>query len=130
MNPNPDPHSAHRSLSQTGPGVDLVDWVGAGEVAHPPLHVCPTCASELVQPIAWRKAPADRWGLTLRCPNCAWAIDGEYGQDQVQRLEERLDQGLSAMLNDLARLVQANLADQMDRFATALQAGLILPEDF
>ncbi len=57
-------------------------------------------------------------------------MEGRYCQDQIEQLEERLDEGLTAMLNDLARLTQANLSDQMDRFAAALQADLILPQDF
>jgi len=57
-------------------------------------------------------------------------VEGRYCQDQIEQLEERLDEGLTAMLNDLARLTQANLSDQMDRFAAALQADLILPQDF
>ena len=34
------------------------------------------------------------------------------------------------MLRDLQRLTQANMADQIDRFITALHADQILPEDF
>jgi hypothetical protein len=34
------------------------------------------------------------------------------------------------MLNDLRRLTQANMAEEIDRLSTALQTDLILPEDF
>jgi hypothetical protein len=34
------------------------------------------------------------------------------------------------MLRDLQRLTQANMADQIERFAQALHADHILPEDF
>ena len=34
------------------------------------------------------------------------------------------------MLADLQRLAQANMADEIDRFISALRADLILPEDF
>ena len=34
------------------------------------------------------------------------------------------------MLADLKRLTQANMAEEIDRFIGALNADLILPEDF
>ena len=55
---------------------------------------------------------------------------GVYTQEQVEDLEEHLDEGLADMLDDLQRLAQANMADQVDRFITALNGDHILPEDF
>ncbi len=100
--------------------------------AAPPsgLHVCGKCASELVQPVAWSETARDCWQLTLACPNCGWTEEGLYGREDVERLEERLDDGLADMLDDLQRLTAANMADELDRFAAALNADLILPEDF
>jgi hypothetical protein len=34
------------------------------------------------------------------------------------------------MLGDLKRLAHANMAEQIDRFAAALNADAIVPEDF
>ena len=34
------------------------------------------------------------------------------------------------MLTDLRRLTQANMTEEIERFAAALNADLILPEDF
>ena len=50
--------------------------------------------------------------------------------DTVDWLEEELDQGLEDMLRDLQRLTQANMADEIERFTSALQGDHILPEDF
>lgn len=94
------------------------------------LHVCPICASDLVQPIAWNEEPDAQWQLTLECPNCAWIEHGIYDREQVERLEDRLDEGLCAMIADLHRLTQANMAADVERFVSALQADHILPEDF
>ena len=38
------------------------------------LHVCPDCASELVYPVAWEQADRASWEVSLRCPNCEWAV--------------------------------------------------------
>jgi hypothetical protein len=66
----------------------------------------------------------------LSCPNCWWEAEGIFSQEQVEALEEHLDDGLADMLDDLQRLAQANMADQVDRFITALHGDHILPEDF
>ena len=94
------------------------------------LHVCADCRSDLVQPVAWAECSDDRWELTLHCPNCGWSADGVYARDDVDQLEEKLDEGLADMLRDLQRLTQANMAEEIDRFVSALHADYILPEDF
>jgi hypothetical protein len=53
-----------------------------------------------------------------------------FDQEQVDRLEEKLDEGLAEMLTDLRRLTQANMAEEIERFAGALHQNFILPEDF
>lgn len=94
------------------------------------LHVCPQCDSELVQPVAWSAGGPDRLELTRRCPNCEWAHTGTHEREQVEALEEYLDQGVTEMLADLRRLTYVNMSDEISRFATALDADQILPEDF
>jgi hypothetical protein len=68
--------------------------------------------------------------MTLECPNCSWTTDGIFAREQVNHFEEQLDAGLATMLSDLRRLAQANMSDEVDRFAAALRDDLILPEDF
>lgn len=94
------------------------------------LHICPGCESELVQPVSWSETPDMHWELLLDCPNCGWSEQGNFSRTQVEALEDRLDEGLSEMIADLQRLTQANMAADVDRFISALDAGLILPEDF
>jgi hypothetical protein len=53
-----------------------------------------------------------------------------FAQNDVAALEERIDEGVEAILCDLKRLAHANMADEVDRFVAALNADLILPEDF
>ena len=130
MNPNPNEHSVRRIVLPSGRCIEVVRFHDTDEPDRDGLHLCPECRSELVQPIAWAEAASEGWELTLHCPNCEWTVDGVYGHDQVEQLEEKLDQGLAEMLWDLQRLTHANMADQVDRFAAALQADLILPEDF
>ena len=94
------------------------------------LCVCPNCGSELVQASNWSQGDDDSVALTLRCPNCSWRESGVYERTQVELFEDRLDDGLIALIDDLHRLTQANMASDVDRFVGALNSDLILPEDF
>jgi hypothetical protein len=129
MNPNPDYHSIRRIVLPSGRSIEVVRFL-LDEQSTPELHICPECESPLVQPIDWTEAPQGFWELTLCCPNCDWSDEGVFDQDQVDALEEKLDEGLTEMLSDLRRLTQSNMTEDIERFATALHADLILPEDF
>lgn len=129
MNHRPERQSIRRIVLPSGRTIEVVRFY-SDEESVSGLHVCPECASELVQPVDWAEAPEGLWELVLQCPNCFWLEAGAYDQDQVDALEERLDDGLTEMLSDLRRLTQANMSEEIERFAAALNADLILPEDF
>jgi hypothetical protein len=130
MDQNPDSRSTRRVVLPSGRSIEVLLFEETTEPASRSLHICPACESDLVQPVEWSEAPQQRWQLALRCPNCDWITDGVFEQAQVDQLEDRLDEGLSEMLRDLRRLTQANMAEEIDRFAAALQTDLVLPEDF
>jgi hypothetical protein len=128
MNDHSTRHSIRRIVLPSGRTIEIVRYyVEDGEVG---LHICPDCSSSLVQPIDWHEAPRGFWELTLQCPNCGWLDEGVFDQDQVDALEEHLDEGLSSMLSDLRRLTQSNMTEEIERFTRALEADLLLPEDF
>jgi hypothetical protein len=129
MNQNPDSHSVRRIVLPSGRSIEVVRFT-LERTRIDGLHVCPECSSHLVQPVQWGETSSGFWELTLQCPNCDWLTDGIFDQDQVDQFEEHLDEGLSDMLNDLRRLTQANMAEEIARFAAALKTDLILPEDF
>ena len=130
MNSQPDRHSVRRIVLPSGRAIEVVRFHDVDKHADPGLHVCGSCQCDLVQPIEWVDAEDERWELTLECPNCGWGTHGVYDRDEIDELEEKLDDGLVQMLNDLQRLSQANMADEVERFAAALHSDLILPEDF
>jgi hypothetical protein len=106
-------------LSESTPPLELDD-----------LRLCPECDRDLVYPVDWEEASLTHWQVVLRCPNCEWTETGTYDQATVDRFDEQLDLGTEALVRDLRRLVQANMEDEADRFAAALEANAILPEDF
>ena len=94
------------------------------------LHICPECDRDLVYPVDWEEASATHWEVELRCPNCEWSEVGTYDQATVDRFDEQLDLGTDTLVKDLRRMVQANMEAEAERFAAALEANAILPEDF
>jgi hypothetical protein len=94
------------------------------------LHVCTECNSDLVYPVAWEEADETHWSISLRCPNCEWAEEGVYPQDHCDRFDDELERGTDALTRDYKRLMTANLAEEIERFAQALEIDAILPMDF
>lgn len=129
---NPHSHGKHavrRIVLPSGRTIEVIRFNDV-DAERRELHLCPGCASELVQPMSWSETGDGRWELVLECPNCGRSESGTFTRLQVERLEDHLDEGLTEMIADLQRLTQANMAADVDRFVAALDAGLILPEDF
>lgn len=127
---HPLTHSTRRIVLPSGKSIEVVRFDEAFASSSEGLHVCPCCDSELVQPIEWGEVSDEHVELTLHCPNCHSTCHGAYRQTHVAQLEDRLDDGLSALLRDLRQLTTANMADEIERFAAGLAHDLILPEDF
>ncbi len=136
MDQNPEDHSVRRFVP---PGRRTSEVVRCSPQPPPPpptppcpqgLHVCPGCEAQLVQPLHWHQTNQGMWALTRACPNCQWREDGIVTQKQVDDFDRQLHAASMTMLDDLRRLTQANMAEEMDRFAAALRIDLILPEDF
>jgi hypothetical protein len=94
------------------------------------LHVCFHCAGELVYPLDWSEEGPRHWRIVLRCPECESRREGVFDQTTVERLDDELDRGSSALLGDLRRMTHANMSEEIEFFARALEADLILPSDF
>lgn len=143
--PTPEGHYVKRVVLPSGKTIEVVYFDGEavvgeavtsrmrthapGEVQHE-LHVCRECSSELVYPVEWEEAGPEYWRVALRCPNCEWTAAGVFPQDLVDLFDERLDQGTEQVVGDLKRLMHANMSEEIDRFASALDADAIVPEDF
>ena len=94
------------------------------------MHVCPSCSSKLVQPVQWFEQGGSAWQVELRCPECEWWGRDSFDQADVDRFDEELDGGAQALIEDLRTLTRANMEQEIDSFTEALDAGLVLPEDF
>ena len=134
------PHNGQyvrRVVLPSGRAIEVVYYESATTAARIPateplydLHVCPECERELVYPVEWEEASATHWEVLLRCPNCEWAHLGVFDQAVVDRFDEELDRGTECLIEDLTRLTQANMEDEIERFSAALHSDAIWPMDF
>ena len=126
------PQEVRRVVLPSGKAIEVVYYqkLPGGPVEHDQLGVCPECRGDLVQPVDWEEHDANSWKIDLRCPNCDWTGSGIWGEDVVEAFDEVLDRGTQTLLRDLRRLARANMEEEIERFAAALDSGNILPEDF
>ena len=114
----------------SGKTIEVISFEDLAPATEPDLHVCPECSSDLVYPVAWEEADRARWEVSLRCPNCEWAVTDIFEEEDIQRFDETLDRGTEALVADLRQLSRANMEEDVERFINALTAGHLLPEDF
>jgi hypothetical protein len=94
------------------------------------LHVCFHCSGELVYPLDWSEEGPRHWRIVLRCPECESRREGVFDQGDVEKLDDELDRGSSALLGDLRRMTHANMSEEVEFFVRALDADLVTPADF
>jgi hypothetical protein len=94
------------------------------------LHLCPECDRDMVFPVEWEETSPTHWEVLLRCPNCEWTHLDVYAQAVVDRFDEQLDIGTEYLVDDLMRLTQANMEEEIERFSCALASDAIWPMDF
>jgi hypothetical protein len=137
----PDRHNVRRVVLPSGKTIEVVYFEDApaeteaapeAPAAPParPINVCEDCGSGLVYPLDWQEADDHHWEMTLRCPECESVETGVYDFRSVESFEEELDRGTEQLVADLRRLSQANMEEDVARFAMALEADAVLPEDF
>lgn len=95
-----------------------------------PLHVCPSCAGDMVYPVAWEERDDDRWRIERRCPNCEWRDAGEFDQATVEEFDDVLNDGTEDLLTILRDVSRANMTADVERFIDAIQLDRIQPMDF
>jgi len=71
-----------------------------------------------------------RWRALLHCSNWGWEAHELLDRKTLDRLDEELDRQTDELLLALERLTRENVREYADRFAAALAADAILPEDF
>lgn len=97
----------------------------------PGLHLCPDCRLPFVVPGEVHEVvSAARVKLELTCTNCEWTTTAVHDDHELTALDLQLDRSFADLLWTLEIVWTANEEAAIGRFAAALGAGAILPEDF
>lgn len=119
----------HRSALRLDSGVMAEQ--ARDEALNTPLHVCPDCGSELVQPTSWeQEADRSHWRVRRRCPECEWTGESVHSEAEVDLFDEQLDLGAHQLSDELRALEHANMSEMVTAFVTALGNDLIGADDF
>lgn len=104
---------------------------GTNQTADQPLHICPGCGSDLVQPLSWQQE-GDRchWRVWRRCPECEWVCEAIHGEPAIDAYDEQLDIGSLELANQLRALEHANMSAMAESFIRAIESDLITADDF
>jgi hypothetical protein len=95
------------------------------------LHVCPECSRPFVVPgDIYEVVDVDRVRLDLSCVDCGWTEIAEHGDAELEALDRELDRGYADVLWALEVVWIGNEEERIQRFAAALGADALLPEDF
>jgi len=95
------------------------------------LDICTGCTRPFVVPDAMLDVLDDgRWLVELRCTNCGLVVVGAHDEAALEELDRRLDAITADLRASLGVLDLVDELERIDRFAAALAAGAILPEDF
>lgn len=96
-----------------------------------PLHVCPECGSDLVQPTRWeQEEERTNWRVWRRCPECEWTCESIHSEVEIDAFDEQLDLGAHELADELRALEHANMSEMASSFVTALSHDLIGADDF
>jgi hypothetical protein len=85
------------------------------------LSICPSCGSDLVQPLRWQEQGA-RHELDLRCPECFTLVRGTFAAADV----EALDRTLRAAREAINAAYETRVRENMEALAHCLERALAL----
>jgi hypothetical protein len=92
---------------------------------------CTRCTRDFIVPVSIvGLLEEDRCLVELACTNCETTALAVHDDRSLHELDRRLDETTAAMHAAVELISLADDLDRIDRFAEALHAGHILPEDF
>ena len=96
----------------------------------PALQACPSCGSELVQPLRWQQRKNGELLVELRCPECYVVMQACHTAAEMEELDRRQ----SASREQIVAAYERSVAEAMERLAenlsAALERDLVGPDDF
>jgi hypothetical protein len=94
------------------------------------LAECTACGADFVHPVEWSPKDDDKWWMLLRCGACNTRREAIVSNHDAARFDRDLDIAEARILREADLLSREQLAEEAERFATALELDLIDAEDF
>lgn len=96
----------------------------------PALSVCPSCGSELVQPLRWKEAADGEMLVELRCPECQTLMQACHSRQEMEELDRLQSRSRDAIRAAYEQSVLESMSLLAERMHAALERDLIGPDDF
>jgi hypothetical protein len=98
---------------------------------HTGLETCTACERPFVVPVALLDLVDEGlYLLALHCKNCDRLSTGVHEDAELEALEHADERAQAEMESALEIVSVARFIDDLGGFTRALEAGLVLPEDF
>jgi hypothetical protein len=98
---------------------------------HTGLEICTACGQPFVVPVALLDLVDEGlYLLALHCKNCDQLSTGVHEDAELEALEHAADRAQAEMESALEIVTVARFIDDLDGFTRALEADVVLPEDF
>ena len=94
------------------------------------LSECPSCGSELIQPLRWEQRPDGEVLVELRCPECFTFMHASHTQAEMAELDRRQSRSREQIVNAYEQTVEANMTALVNDLHEALERDLVGPDDF
>jgi hypothetical protein len=95
------------------------------------LETCAACGRDFVVPVALLELVDEGlYLLALHCKNCDRLSTGVHEDAELEALEHANERAEAEMQSALEIVSIARFIDDLDGFTRALEADVVLPEDF
>jgi hypothetical protein len=94
------------------------------------LATCPSCGSELVQPLRWQQQPGGELLVELRCPECFVVTQTCHTPKEMQELDRRQSASREQIVAAYERAVAENMEALAASLAEAFARDLVDADDF
>ena len=94
------------------------------------LTVCPSCGSDLVQPLRWERTSDAQVLVELRCPECSTWMQACHTPAEMKDLDRRQCAARDAIVSAYESTVRDSMNTLLADLHEALERDLIGADDF
>ena len=94
------------------------------------LTACPSCGSDLVQPLRWERTSDAQVLVELRCPECSTWMQACHTHAEMQDLDRRQCAARDTIVTAYESIVHESMSALLADLHEALERDLIGADDF